>query len=127
MTSTTNKKKPTKRDNAVALAGKKIREARQKVLQASNTGKTNYSADLENESSPPRNTVAETTGRGPNTRLLRTKANNPSAVRARGGKKVHKGEQLILGREDTTVGTEGLEQIRELQRQLNEERGKFHV
>lgn len=133
MASTSSKKKLTKRDNAVALAAKKIKKARQKALRASNTrqfGKTNPLTHLENESSPPCDTVAETRRREP-TRPLATKANNsavnPSAVRARGGKKVHRGEQLVQGRVDSTIGTEELEQIHELWRQLNEERGEFHV
>lgn len=134
MASTSSKKKLTKRDNTVALATKKIKKARQKALRASNTrqfGKTNPLTHLENESSPSCDTVAETRRREPNTRPLATKANNsavnPPAVGARGGKKVHRGEQLVQGRVDSTIGTEELEQIRELRRQLNEERGELHV
>jgi hypothetical protein len=149
MTKATNRKKPTERDNAVAVARKEIRRARRETLEALRGRKNNI---LQNESAALRDTVTETRCRVPNTHLLGAEANdssvvrrsygrlaapkksavNPSAISARGGKNRHKGEQSAPSPNDTDsdvplIGTEESEQIRELQRQLNEERGKFLI
>jgi hypothetical protein len=143
-----NKKKPTERDNAVALARKEIRRARRETLEALHGRKKK----LENESAALRDIVTETRYRGPNTHLLGAEANDssgarrsygrlaapkksaidPSPIGARGGKNRRKGEQSAPSPNDTDsdvplIGTEESEQIHELQRQLNEERGKFLV